>query len=345
MPGYSPASNTTSNLPQATVIFYDKSFVKNLKAETPFLRVCSRRDLPENSGNQLRLFMYDTLGANTTQATEGTVGSGIEVTVQDTTPQIGEYADYASFSSLSIATAIDPVVENVAKEFGYRLGQTLSALARATADSASSVDSSVSIQLAAAAGSPATYTPLSNSVLRSATMELAGRSVRPIETGKGLYGGIVHPFALGDVLADTSTNSPIDILKHTPEGLMQLNELGGVDQAETIEFPSTSVTFFKTNQVTTTTNYKSSGLTALRTYIFGEDGVIGVTLKAKGDTPFGDGRWQDITCKTVQNPPNSVADPSGLIAGWTSYRVKQTFSLPPDSVMRLRTIDACSGLS
>lgn len=341
---YSPASNTTSNLPQSTVIYYDKAFIQNLKANTPFLRVCERRDLPENSGNQLKLFMYNTLAANTTQATEGTVGSGVAVSVSSTTATIGEYADFATFSSLSLATAIDPLVENVEVEFAYRLGQSLSALVRTTADGANTVDASVAVALAAT--STTSFTTLSNTALRSAVMSLAGRNVLPLDGGSGQFGGVIHPFALGDVLADTSNNSPIDILKHTPNGIMKLDDLGSVDQAEVVEFPSTAISFFKTSQVTTTSNYKGvSGLTALRTYIFGKDGVIAINLGGKGDTAYGEGDWRNIKCNVVQNAPISVADPAGMIPGWTSYKVHFTTSLPPDTTMRLRYIDAASGIS
>lgn len=52
MAGYNPASNTTSNLPQSRVIYYDKRFIENLKAQTPFVRCAERRELPMNSGNQ-----------------------------------------------------------------------------------------------------------------------------------------------------------------------------------------------------------------------------------------------------------------------------------------------------
>lgn len=57
--------------------------------------------------------MYNSFGANTQQVSEGTVGTGISASVGTTTATIGEYADYANFSSLSLATALDPVVENV----------------------------------------------------------------------------------------------------------------------------------------------------------------------------------------------------------------------------------------
>ncbi len=57
MAGYNPASNSTSNLPQSRVIYYDKRFIENLKAQTPFVRCAERRELPLNSGNQLELFI------------------------------------------------------------------------------------------------------------------------------------------------------------------------------------------------------------------------------------------------------------------------------------------------
>lgn len=339
---YSPASNTTSNLPQSTVIYYDKSFIDNLKANTPFLRVCERKDLPIMSGNQLRLFMYNPLAANTTQATEGTVGTGVSISVSTVTPTIGEYADFATFSSLSLATAIDPVVENVGREFSYRLGQSLHALVRLTADSANAIDSSVNVELPAT--STSSFTVLSNSQIRSSTMSLEGRNVMPLEGSN--YGGIIHPFALGDVLADTSNNSPIDILKHTAEGPMKLDDLGSVDQEQVVEFPSSAVSFFKTSQVTTTSNYNSiTGLTALRTYIVGKDGLIAVSLGAKGDTAYGEGDWRNIQVNVQNNAAPSIADPAGLIPGWCSYKVHFTTSLPPDTTMRLRCIDAASGIS
>lgn len=88
MSGYSPASTTTANLPQSTVIFYDKKFVENLKLNTFFLRCAERRPLPLNSGNKLELFMYQPFGANTVQVAEGTVGSGITPTVLTNTSTI-----------------------------------------------------------------------------------------------------------------------------------------------------------------------------------------------------------------------------------------------------------------
>ena len=235
------------------------------------------------------------------------------------TSTIGEYADYASFSSLALATAIDDTLANVAKEFSYRLGQSLSSLVRLTCDGAPAIDSSVAIKLAAASSS--SFTSLSIGTIRAAIQSMAGRSIKPFLEGKKRFAGIVHPFAWGDAINDTSNNSPIDVLKHTSEGLMRMEELPSADLTEVFELPGTAVDFFQTNLVTTTTNYKTTGSTALRTYIFGRDGVIAINLAGRGDTSYGDGNYRGIKCNVVQNAPVSVSDPEGLIPGWTSYKV------------------------
>ena len=249
--------------------------------------------------------MYVPLAANTNQTTEGTVGSSLSVSVLTTTATIVEYADYANFSSLSLATSIDSTVENVAKEMSYRLGESLSALVRATADGANSIDSSVLTQLAAT--STSSFTALSLSQIRNSVQSLAGRAVRPFDEASKAFVGVIHPFALGDVLADNSNDSPIDILKHTPVGQARMDELVSVDLTEVIELPSTGVHFFQTNLVTKTSNYKGvTGLSALRTYIFGRDGIFAINLGAQNDTTYGDGDWRNIKCNIVQNAEPTV---------------------------------------
>jgi len=344
---YSPAANLVSNLPQAQAIHYVKTFIENLKSETPFLRQCTRMELPENSGNQVRLFMYTPLGGNANQSSEGTVGSGETMAVQTVNALMGEYSNYVNFSSFAVATAIDPLVDNVQKELGYQVGQSLSLIIRTIVDTSMAViDPSVWIKLAAT--STTSYTTCTNTQLRSAVMSLLGRSVKPLD-GRGLMGGVIHPFVLGDILADTSNNSPIDILKHTPEGFQKLEDLGSTDLAEVVQFPSTDVLFCKSPLVNLTPSYNpgtgNSGCTAIRTYIFGRDAIIAIRLGAKGDTPFGDGSYQNIQCNVVRNAPTSQADPAGLIPAWTSYRLHFTGSLPPDTTMRGRFIDGASGIS
>lgn len=338
------AVNVQNNLPQSTVKYYDKKFRDNLKQQTPFVAVAERLDLPKNSGNQYQMFMYVPLAANTVATTEGTVGTSLAVSVLTTTATIGEYADYANFSSLALATAIDNTVENVAREMAYRLGESLSALVRATCDGANAIDSSVLVQLGATGTN--NFTTLSLSQIRNQVQSLAGRAVRPADEASKSFSGVIHPFAVGDVLADNSNDAPLDILKHTPVGLARMEELLSTDLAEMIEFPSSGVRFFQTALVTSTSSYKSvTGLTSLRTYIFGRDAVFAINLGAQGDTSYDEGQWQNIRPNIVQNAAPSVSDPEGLIPGWTSYKVHFTSSLGPDTTIRQRQIDAASAIS
>ena len=66
------------------------------------------------------------------------------------------------------------------------------------------------------------------------------------------------------MLADNSNDSPIDILKHTAQGQMTMDELVSTDLEGSVELPSSGVRFFQTNLVTQTINYSGvTGLTAL----------------------------------------------------------------------------------
>jgi hypothetical protein len=331
--GASPASMNVSNLPQSQVIFYDKNFVKNLKANTCFVRTCSRRELPENSGNQLRLFMYQTLGANIAQTSEGTVGSGIVVSVVNNTATIGQYADYVNLSDLSLMTSIDPALENIQRELAYRLGLSLSTLVRNTADGASAIDSSVS------AGSLAYNVPFTKSNITSAVQSLAGRNVAPFDRGR--MTGVIHPFIVGDALNDTSNNSLTDVLKRTVEGQEKLMELPSPDGDQVPVLEWAGVSFHQSTMVTQTLNYQAqAGKTALRTYIMGEDALIAISLGKREGAMIGNGDWRNLKLWMYKAQEPSGYDPSRVIGGWTSYNTKFVTTLPPDTVQRLRIIDA-----
>jgi|GEM_PF-696022 len=336
--GYSPSSMNTGNLPQSLVNHYDNKFIKNLKANTPYIRVSSRRELPENSGVNNVLFMYEPFGANISQAAEGTVGSGIVITVLTNQSTIGNYADYINYSRLSLQTAIDPALENGAEEMSYRLALSLSTLAKNTADGASNIDASVAIENV--------YTvPLSKNNITTAVASMRGRNIMPMENQK--FCGIMHSFPWGDLLNDNTNNSFTDILKHTIEGQMKLEELPGDTDGEEIEvIDLAGVTWYESSLVTITQTYLGhAGVTAYRTYIFGDDGLITISLgKEQG---FGDGRRQNL--KMITNRyglrDGTVADPVGMIAGSSGYNVNFVSTLPPDVTMRMRYIDAPSAIT
>jgi len=336
--GVSPASMRTSNLPQSQVIHYDKNFIKNLKANTIFPRLCERRELPLNSGNTLELFMYQTLGANTVQAPEGTVGAGITVSVSQNSSQIGQYADYVNLSDMARATAIDPTLENIQKELAYRLGLSMSIITRNTIDGAGTIDSSVYANTKTSANSPFTRSDVTTNI-----QSMAGRNIQTFDRGK--YAGAIHPFIVGDTVNDSTNNSLVDVLKHTIEGQMRLEELPAPDGDEVQVMDWGGATFYQTTLVTQTPNFLSSGKTALRTYLVGEDGVIAISLGKKEGTQIGDGDWRNLQLWMRKLDEPSGFDPSRMIGGFTSYNTKYTVTLVPDTTMRLRYVDSVSNVA
>jgi hypothetical protein len=334
--GVSPASNLTTNLPQSVVTSFDKVFIENLKAETQWVRATARRTLDEMSGNKLALFMYQNLPAPpVTQAPEGTIQTGLTVSVVQNTSTIGNYADYANISTYALQTAIDPALEALGVQMAYRLAQVVNSIIQNTADSAFTVDPAALIEL------PATQ-PMETVDITAAIQSLAGVNALPFENGR--YAGIIHPYIVGDILVSNVNNGITDVLKRTPEGQEQLKELpqqGG--EVPVIDWAGTS--FRSSTLVKQTPDYDSTTDTALRTYIVGKDGVIGISFGAKENTQIGDGDWRNINVWVRRITEPSGYDPSRMIGGFASYNTMYTATLPPDPVQRIRGIDSVSTIT
>ena len=166
---------------------------------------------------------------------------------------------------------------------------------------------------------------------------LAGRDVPPFDGG--FYTGILHQFTIGDLLQDNAANGIVDVAKRTAEGAQRLRELpSNGDEAPVIEWAG--VRFHGSNLVKQTPNYLASGKTALRTYILGADALFTISLGATGNTDIADGDTRNLKMWMRRLNEPSGYDPSRMIAGFVSYNCKMTATLPPDTVQRIRIIDA-----
>lgn len=338
--GVSPASNLTTNLPQSVVTQFDKVFVENLKGNTPWIRCTSRRQLDENSGNKLVLFMYQNLPAPAsppTQAPEGTIQTGLTVSVVQNTSTIGNYADYLNISTYALQTAIDPALEALGVQASYRLAQVVNSICQLTADGANATDALVGHLSKTGTATVATTD------ITTAVQSLQGVNALPFEDGR--YFGVIHPFTVGDVLVDKNNNSLVDVIKRTAQGNERLKELPAPDGDAVPVIDWGGATFFQSTFVHQTPNYSSTTSTGLRTYLTGKDGVISISFGAKENTAIGDGRWRNLSTWVRRLTEPSGYDPSRMIGGFASYNTMFTATLPPDPVMRLRYIDAVSVIS
>ena len=331
--GVSPASNLTTNLPQSVVTSFDKVFIENLKAETPWVRCTARRTLDENAGNKLALFMYQNLPAPPlTQAPEGTIQTGLTVTVVQNTSTMGNYADYANISTYALQTAIDPALEALGVQMAYRMAQVINIVIQNTADGAGAVDPLV-------AHVPINGTGLIAQDITSMVQSLTSVNALPFENGR--FTGVIHPLMVGDLLISTQPNGITDVLKRTAEGQEKLRELPAPDGDNVTVIDWGGASFHQSTLV----KHTGTAPVLLRTYVVGRDGVIGISFGAKENTQIGDGDWRNLNVWVRRLTEPSGYDPSRMIGGFASYNTMYTATLPPDPVQRIRYTDAATAIT
>lgn len=334
--GISPTSMQSGNMPQAALsTYYNRKFLENLKAKLVKLRMCTRLPMPLKSGQIFRNFMWPTLPANTAQQAEGTVGDGISITANFQDYQLGQWADYLNISDKALVTSISEDMVNLRREMAYRLGLSVDDLVTVNFDYLRTLDAKTANQDATLASPNFT-----KAMIEQAPFSLMGQNVPALD--RGYYAGAIHPFFVGDMVAlDTGNNSIVDILKHTAEGLLKLEELPDSkdgDEVKIIEL--LGCRWMMTTNVTQTPNWKTGANTALRTYLAGNDAVIAIKLDRPDRTDIADGQYQNMTLWMGEYKPGQVADPPGVIGGGTSYNTILAFGPPPDTTSRARCWDA-----
>ena len=275
--------------------------------------------------------------APTSRKPEGTVGSGETINILSDKIVIGNYADYLNYSRFSMQLAIDPALENGGKELAYQAALTIAYLVKNTTDALNVIDSSVAQQ-------NAYNVPFNKNNITSAVASLRQRNVKPISEGE--FCGLIAPFAWGDTLNDAANNSLTDVLKRTPEGQESLKELPSGEGGQVQVMHWAGVKFYETTIVTQTPNYQThAGVTAYRTYIYGKDGVIVVSLGAKENTEIDDGDWRNLKVITKRYDDASVSDAAMMIGGSTAYNFNFATGVVPDTTGRVRYIDAPTNIT
>ena len=285
--------------------------------------------------------MYTPFAANTTQISEGTVGSGITPTILTNTTTIGQFGDYVSLSDYALQTAIDDALGNLREEIAYRAALSINTVHRNVIDTGATIDSSVS------ALSLAYNATITKQQFVAMVQSLQGRGVMPFDEAADRFCGLIHPFCVGDALNDTTAGGITDIGKFgAVRGTKDADALYELPGEEPSALDVSGTRWYSCQMVTQTPNYLGhTGITAFRTYLFGKDSNFSISLGAKEGAKIGDGEWRNISTELVKSPATSAADPVGVIGGWTSYNLKYAASLGPDTTLRYRYADAPSNIS
>jgi hypothetical protein len=334
--GISPTSMLSGNTPQAALTtHYNRNFLENLKAKTTKLRLATRFPMPAHAGQVFRNFLIQPLTANTTLQSEGTVGSGISVAINYQDYQLGQWADFLNISDKAFITSISDDLMNYEREMAYRLALTVDDLVMAYFDYLRTLDAKTANQDVTTGNYQMT-----KQQIEQAPFSLMGQNVQPMD--KGYFCGSIHPFFVGDLMAlDNSNNSVVDILKHTPEGAMKLEELpDGPDGDEVKYIELMGCRWMASTNQTQTANFQGSGQTAVRTYLAGKDAIVAIKMDRPDRTNVEDGQYKNMTLWRGEYKPGNQADPAGVIGAGTSYNAILAFGVPPDTTSRARCFDS-----
>lgn len=254
-----------------------------------FLAAAEKRVQGLHMGINRTMYQYETLGASTASVTDGSIGNPETIAQLSIAAQVGEHNNYANFSAMSVAAAIDDLPGNSAVELGYQAGQSISELYSSVADSAAGVDSTV--EQSGLLVSPFT---LDLGTIRELKQQMVSHNILPCK--KGRFYGAISPNVLGDIYNSTTVNNSIvDLWKMG--NIDKFDDIASSDQTKDILLPGTGIVFRQTPFVTKTADYESGTATAYRTYVFGNFAMIGIWLQVPGDTQLGDGDWKTIDCR------------------------------------------------
>lgn len=298
---YAPATNltTTPSLTHLATVYYERKALDTLKKKFMFREATVPDVMPLRNGKTIQFYRYSLFAANTTPASEGTVGTGLPLTTTTVSATVSEYADFITISTLLNETAIDPITENASDMLGYRAGLSTDTITRTEFDSnvASVALNTLGATFAAAD-------------LRRVAMLLEGADVRPIKGDDFI--AIMHPYVLYDLMSDNTAGGFIDVLKYNNAG--QLIDGGTAMSGEAGKMAGV--------RILKSTNVGSTGTAPsvkYYTYVVGKGAVGAIDLGGVGPTNVMDPDRQAFKINVIKGGPQ-IADPEGMIGSAVSYR-------------------------
>lgn len=279
---------STSGLPQAIAIFYDRRLLSRLELKLVFDKFGQKRKLPKNSGNAVKFSRYSNLAAITSALTEGTVPSGdtLQSTQISATPV--QYGNYLALSDMLILEAIDPIIKSAMDVLGYQAGLSLDTIIR------NALDGNMTNQFAGGAVSEITTSAVCAAVeFRKAAKALKTLGVEP--SNGDFYDAVIHTATEYDLLSDSAAGGMLDLKKFTDPKDFEKGVVGNMY----------GVKFHRSQNVKTGTG-ASSGVT-YHNWVFGLEGYGIVDIEGMG-----------LKTYTKQLGSSGISDPIDQIStvGW-----------------------------
>lgn len=305
---YTPAGNLTSTggINHLATVWYNRRALDQLKKRFRFYHAMEPDMIPRRSGKTVQWFRYTLLGANTSAASEGAVGSSNTLATTTLSGSVTEYSDFITVSTLLDETAIDPIVTNAAEQLGYSAGLSVDTINKAEFDTNSGAVISP--------GTISTYATVDD--LRRCKALLEGADVRPKD--EKYYICILHPYIIYDIKSDNTAGGWIDLLKYADMGKGEGSDLlAGTKNP--FDEPVGVVDNIKIWATTNVTTSGSAPNVLYSGYVVGRGAVGSVDLQGSGPSQVEDPSKQQFRINVIRGGPQ-IADPAGMIGAATSYR-------------------------
>jgi N4-gp56 family major capsid protein len=228
---------TTSTLSGNLYSYYHKLMLETAEAQLKMKQLGIVKQHPQGYGTDSFVLKWGNLSSATdgTPVTEGVVPTESLIRTNKYTISLKEYIKWVRFTDLLLLTAIDPVLEDASKRFGYAAARELDTIAMT--------------ELVTNATTSTQYVGTGNSVDNdiSATETFTApdviKAVRVLkmqdapEFPDGMYVWVIHPGAGMDIMSDTAPGGFIELNKYVAglaEGPLK-GEIGRAYGARVIE--------------------------------------------------------------------------------------------------------------
>lgn len=289
-------AGTTTQSPNQlhlATVYYDRLALTRLTPLFRFYAIGSKRPIPTGVGKTVQFFRRNVPAYNTSPSSEGVVPAPFTNGTAIITATAEQYSDYMSTSTMIEDTSITNEVDGMIEDLTIRAAGSVDTITRLEIDSNSSqITDTIGTNLAA-------------NDLKKRVFTLLGQNVLPYENTNMM--AITHPYAVYDVVIDTTTGGFIDALKYQQGQKVLDGEIGMIASSRLLT--STNVG----NDATAAPNTK------YYTYIFGKESFGVVDLAGRGPSDVTDPQKERFKVNVIKGGPSS-SDPTGEIGTYVSYR-------------------------
>jgi N4-gp56 family major capsid protein len=241
------AKSTTTTVSQAIKSrYYDKLFLRIAESKLAHKQLGQvNRTIEKGEGGYGAGVVYWTKWTNLPLVTagqgEGVPTTAVSMSATNVTGSTAQYDAAVSISDLLAYTSFGDVMKAAMERLAYNAGLSVDTIVAKEIQNSGTFDTVVGgISAAAWTSIPATATP-NIGMVRRARRRLARADAMQLEDGSWV--SVIHPDALYDLQADTTTGGWIDANKYTSENANKLltGEVGKLLGVRFIESTNTSV--------------------------------------------------------------------------------------------------------